>query len=96
MEFKTYTMDECDRFNGATGILGEVIAICSELSYYHAKTEEEQAAILKFEKPYIRMRANITMRDVDKINWIYKEVKPLIFGKNPKLTLEYILKHPHN
>ena len=89
-------MEECDRFNGATGILGEVTAICSELSYYHAKTEKEQEAILAFEKPYIRMRMNLTMEDVEKIDWIYKEVKPLIYGENPKLTFEYILNNPNN
>jgi hypothetical protein len=96
MEFKTYTQEECDRFNGASGILGQVIAICSELSYYHVKTEEEQKAVLDFERPYAIMRINLTMDEADKINWIYREVKPLIFGDKPKLTLEYILSHPHD
>ena len=96
MEWKTYTMEECDRFNGATGILGKVIAICSNLSYYHAKTEAEKEAIINFRMPYGVLRGNLTMEDNDKIDWIYKEVKPLIFGESPKLTLEYILNNPHN
>jgi len=96
MEWKTYTMEECDRFNGATGILGKVIAICSNLSFYHAKTEAEKEAILTFEKPYDIMRIKLTVDDTDKIDWIYKEVKPLIYGDSPKLTLEYILNNPHN
>jgi len=89
-------MEECDRFNGATGILGEVTAICSELSYYKAKTEEEQEAINNFEYPYAIMRINLTMEDTEKIDWIYREVKPLIFGETPKLTLDYILNNPHD
>jgi hypothetical protein len=96
MEFRTYTMEECDRFNGAAGILGAVTAICSNLSYYHARTEEEKEAILDFEEPYAIMRINLMMDDTDRIDWIYREVKPLIFGDKPKLTLDYILSHPHN
>ena len=95
-EWKTYTMEECDRFNGATGILGAVIAICSELSYYHAKTEDEEEAISNFEEPYAVLQSRLTMEDTDKIDWIYNEVKPLIYGENPKLTLEYIINHPNN
>ena len=84
-------MEECDRFNGATGILGEVMAICSDLLCNHAK-EEDKEVILSFEKPYAIMRAKLIMEDTDKIEWIYTEVKPLIKGDNPKLTLDYILK----
>jgi hypothetical protein len=89
-------MEECDRFNGAAGILGQVTAICSNLSYYHAKTEDEQEAISDFERPYAVLRNRICMEDTDKIDWIYREVKPLIFGDKPTLTLDYILSHPHN
>ena len=96
MEFKTYTMEECDRFSGAKAILGKVVSICSEISYYHAKSEEEQEAINKFEWPYDIMRMNLTVDDSEKIDWIYKEVKPLIYGENPKLTFEYILNNPNN
>ena len=93
MEWKTYTMEECDRFNGATGILGRVISICGRILYNEVKTEEEKNAVLDFEDTYMIMRAKITMEDTDKIDWIYNEVQPLILGDNPKLTLDYILKH---
>jgi len=96
MEFKEYTQEECRRFIGATGILGEVTAICSELSYFHAKTEEEKEAITIFSFPYDVIRFKLSIDDVDKINWVYKEVKPLVYGDNPKLTLEYIKNNPHN
>jgi hypothetical protein len=96
MEFKTYTREECNRYNGASGILGQVIGICGDLLYNYTRTEEEQKAILDFERPYARMRIRMTVGEEDKIDWIYREVKPLIFGNKPKLTLEYILSHPHN
>ncbi|MDR1154035.1 MAG: hypothetical protein LBL04_04935 [Bacteroidales bacterium] len=96
MEFKTYTQEECDRYNAASGILGMVTAICGDLLYNHARTEEEQKAIQDFEEPYAIMRIRMTVGEEDKIDWIYREVKPLIFGSKPKLTLEYILSHPHN
>jgi len=95
-EWKTYSMEECDRFNGATGILGEVVAICCELSYYYAKTEEEKKAVRTFREPYAVMRNKLSIDELDKINWIYNEVKPLIYGEKPKLTLDYIINNPHN
>jgi hypothetical protein len=96
MEFKTYTQEECDRFNGATGILGRVIAIGSELSYYHAKTDEEKTAITEWVEPYAVLRNQICMRDTEKIDFVYEQVKPLVIGEKPILTLEYMLTHPHN
>jgi hypothetical protein len=83
-------MEECSRYTGAYSILDAVICICSQLSY-NAKTEEERNAIIAFQGPYAVLRFHLTMEDKDKIDWIYKEVQPLIFGTNPKLTLEYIL-----
>jgi hypothetical protein len=93
MEFN-YSREECNRFNGATGILERVVGICSHLLYNNgAIDEDEKATILAFEEPYAIMRAKITMDDIEDIDWIYREVKPLIIGDKPKLTLDYILTH---
>jgi len=90
MESLIAKMEDCDRFNCATGILGRVISICSELIQC-ANTAEERQAIVEFETPYGIMRASLTMEDTEKIDWVFEVVKPLVYGNNPRLNLEYIL-----
>jgi hypothetical protein len=92
MKFKPYTREECNRFNGATGILGGVISICGKIIYNEARTDEEKETVLAFEKPFGLLKANLSIEDTEKIDWIYSAVKPLIFGDKPILTLDYILK----
>ena len=89
MEWKTYTADECNRYISATGILGEVISRCAELSY-NTNDEDIQDAILEFETPYAIWRTNLRMANTEDIDRVYKEVKPLIKGK---ITIDYILQH---
>jgi hypothetical protein len=88
MELKTYTAEESNRYIGATGILGEVVARCAKLSY-DTDNEEIQAAILDFESPYAIWRNTLKIADKEAVDRVYTDVKPLI--DNNRITLDYIL-----
>jgi len=90
MKILSYPADECDRYVTATGILGEVIAQCANLSY-NVNDDQIQAAISEFETPYAIWRNTLKIADKEAVNRVYTEVKPLIDSK--KITIEFILQH---
>jgi hypothetical protein len=85
-DFKTYTMEECNRYLVAKTILGNVTVECNEL-YRLAETKEEKEAIREFERPYATLRHSLLIDDKKTIDMIYNEVKPII----QNITLDYIL-----
>jgi hypothetical protein len=93
MEFKKYTREEFARYNGAVGILGKAVGICSFLYYNVATNEEEKAAVMSHLRKYGYMRNQLDIENTDIIQYALDELQPLIAGNMPLLNLDYIMNH---
>jgi hypothetical protein len=91
MELKKYTDEQFARYNGAVGILGAAIGICSYLYYNTTTNEEEKAAVLSHLRKYGYMRNQLSIESADIIQYAFDELLPLVAGDTPLLNLEYIL-----
>ncbi|MDR3133491.1 MAG: hypothetical protein LBU42_05645 [Prevotellaceae bacterium] len=95
MELKKYTDEEFARYNGAVGILGKAIGICSFLYYNMATNEDDKAAVLSLLHKYGYMRSRLDIESTDIIQYAFDEIQPLIAGDTPALNLNYIVESNH-
>jgi hypothetical protein len=93
MELKKYTDEQFARYDGAVGILGKAVGICSFLYYNVATNEEEQAAAMSHLHKYGYMRSQLDIESADIIQYAFDELRPLVAGDTPLLNLEYIVEN---